>query len=605
MRRLLLVPCAVLALSAADPGWARAQPPAEAKPARARAPAPPAAEPGEPAEAAEPAEPAEPDEEYGGHGFLDRVSKGTEEVDRCPPRSGVDERTLDDRMLDHYERGVVLYEQGDYEGAVGEFVTAYCDSPHPSMFYNIGQAYERMLDYEKAVAYLERFILASEPDAPNRKRAEIRVEVLRGLEARIQVATSPPGAEVTLSSDTGVTSRARADSDEPIKVSKGTYTMRVEAPGYQPIEQRVVAEIGRPYSYYFQLEPVKGAVRVVASPVEARIFLGDRLVGIGSYAETIPVGRYTLQVEAEGRPTEQRSFEVVAGRTTDLTVELAAKPRSGRWELVAASGLLLGSAGSTVAETLFDQEPGVASLAGLGGLAIGFGGAYLGVPSDLPVGTSSFIIGSSLIGAVEGAAIASLFVCDEEVVTELEEDGSETQRARLDCTGGADAMAGAAVATATVGAAFAAFSAPRFRLDGGDAAIINSGALWGVSSGLLFWSSFDRDPQIFGPMILAGLNLGVVVGATLAARAEVSRGRMALIDLAGLGGTVAGFAVGQAFDASSERLSHFTIVGLATGLIAGTFLTRSTGGRSTALRPGIGSTLSGDGLAFTLGAALH
>src|SRR5690606_14742262 len=162
MARDVLALCAAAWVVAALPAAVSAQP------------EPPAAA-GAEDEAEATAEPVS-DDGYGGHGFLDRVSKGTEEVDRCPARDGVGPEQLTRRMTDHYERGVVLYEQGDYEGAVDEFVAAYCDSPHPSMFYNIGQAYERMLAFEKAVAYMERFILESEPDAPNRKRAELRVD---------------------------------------------------------------------------------------------------------------------------------------------------------------------------------------------------------------------------------------------------------------------------------------------------------------------------------------------------------------------------------------------------------------------------------------------
>ena len=71
---------------------------------------------------------------YGGTGWLDRVSKGTEEIEQCRPRSGTDDKELKRRKSDHYDRGVVLYEQGDYQGAIREFVTAYCDSPESSMF---------------------------------------------------------------------------------------------------------------------------------------------------------------------------------------------------------------------------------------------------------------------------------------------------------------------------------------------------------------------------------------------------------------------------------------------------------------------------------------
>jgi hypothetical protein len=536
---------------------------------------------------------------YGTDGFLDRLSKGTDEVERCPAPEGGSEKQLIERAADHYDRGLVLYEQGDYQGAVREFVVAYCDKPHPRMFLNIGQAYERMLDFEKAVAYFERFILESDDKDPNRKRAAIRVEVLRSLPARILVATVPPGAEVTLSGETGITARARANGIDPLEVRKGVYTMRVELAGHEPIVERLVAEIGRPYSYYFRLEPKKGVVRVAVTPADARIFLDDRLAGIGSYVETIPIGRYRLQVEAAGRPPRRQMIEVVAGETTDVTVSLPDKPRSGRWELIIASGLVLGSASGAMADTLFDQESAATSIIGAGGLAVGFGGAYLGVPGDLPVGYSSYIIGSTLIGAFEGAMVTSLFSGNGCFAGTPDEDtDGDGLPDRNDCN--SEVVGGVSVASGAAGLLFSAVTAARFDPDGGDSALVNSGAMWGTATGALLWASFDTDEDVLEPMLLAGVNIGVVVGAVLARRAEVSRGRIALIDLSGLGGTVAGFALGQAFDSPTERLSHFSLVGLATGLIAGTWITRSLDEPKMPIQPGVSPTLSGDGATATL-----
>jgi tetratricopeptide (TPR) repeat protein len=578
-------------------------PPAAPKPAEKPAAKPaapkPAEKPAAPGKAAEP--PGDGSVAYGTHGFLDRLSKGTDEVERCRPRTSGSDRQLTERAADHYDRGVVLYEQGDYQAAVREFVVAYCDKPHPSMFYNIGQAYERMLDFERAVAYFERFILDSDEREPNRKRAAIRVDVLRGLPARILVATVPPGGEVTLSGETGVTARARANGSDPIEVRKGVYTMRVELAGHEPVVQRVVAEIGQPYSYYFRLEPKKGVVRVAATPPDARIFLNNRLVGIGSYLETVPIGRYRLLVEAEGRPPRREALEVSAGRTTDVTVNLPDRARSGRWELIIASGLVLGSASGGMADTLFDQGSVATSLISAGGLGIGFGAAFLGVPSDIPVGYSSYLIGSTVIGALEGAMITSIFAGKDCFTgTDDPEEGEEPiDPIPSDCQDGT--VGSVAIAAGAAGLLFSALTASTFDLDAGDAALINSGAMWGTASGLLFWASFDTDEDVLEPMILAGLNLGVVVGAVLAPRAEVSRGRVALIDLSGLGGTVAGFALGEAVDTNNERLSHFALVGMATGLIAGTWLTRFMDEPKLTIQPGVTPTLSGDGATASLG----
>jgi hypothetical protein len=533
----------------------------------------------------------------GGGASRAALAPGTEEVDRCRPRQGLSEQQHIEHAADHYDRGLVLYEQGDYQAAVAEFVVAYCDKPHPKMFLNIGQAYERMLNFEKAVAYFERFIRESDDREPNRKRAAIRVDVLRGLPARIIVATVPPGAEVTLSGQSGVTARARANGVDPIEVRRGIYTMRVEVAGHEPVVQRVVAEIGQPYSYYFRLEPKKGVVRVVATPPESRIFINDRLVGVGSYLETIPIGRYRLLIEAEGRPTQRRPIEVTAGRTTDVTINLPDKPSSGRWELILASGLVLGSAAGGMADTLFEQGSVASSLIGVGALGVGFGAAYLGVPRDVSVGTSSYLIGSTLIGAMEGAMVSSMFAggdCFDEGGDGDQEDDEDP----TDCND--DVVGGVALATGTAGLLFASMTATRFDLDAGDAALINSGAMWGTGSAALFWASFDTDEEVLEPMILAGLNVGVVAGAVLGRGAEMTRGRVALIDLSGLGGTVGGFALGRAIDTNTERRAHFALVGMATGLIAGTWLTRNLDAPKVNIQPGVSPSAAGDGAVATL-----
>ena len=68
------------------------------------------------------------------------------------------------RGAEHYDRGETLYQQGDYEGAVRELVYSYCLVPaFYTILEDIGQIYERNLDYEKAIGYLERYVRAVPP----------------------------------------------------------------------------------------------------------------------------------------------------------------------------------------------------------------------------------------------------------------------------------------------------------------------------------------------------------------------------------------------------------------------------------------------------------
>lgn len=479
-------------------------------------------------------------------------------VDQCAPR-GAKPEELHKRSIEHYDRGAVYYEQGDYEAAVAEFLTSYCDEPHPETFFNIGQSYERMLKYETAVAYFERFIRESNPDSRNVRRARVRVRVLRRLPARVTVATVPEGARVSILRDKTLVATGIANSDEPISVRGGTYTLRVEMDGYEPRSETIELAIGEPWGGYFQLEKKKGSLRIQTSPKNARVFIDDRLVGFGgNHTETLPVGRYRIRVEAPKREAVEREVEITEGRFTEEVIRLEAPERSGRWELIAAGTFLgLVAGGLSIADTDLNQT--VKTAFGVGGSALAFGGALIAVPKDIPVGYSSYIITSALAGTVEGLAIASLIFCDAG-------DG-------IDCSP-SGAVGGIAAGGMIAGFVGSAATASRFDLSAGDAAILNSGFLWGSAVGLLFFANFDERNELLAPMVLGGLNLGLAAGAVLGARVEVSRRRVALIDLAGIGGGISGFAAAQALDATDEQIANVALVGITTGLLAGTYLTR-------------------------------
>jgi hypothetical protein len=273
-----------------------------------------------------------------------------------------------------------------------------------------------------------------------------------------------------------------------------------------------------------------------------------------------------------------------------LTVELANLPRSGRRELLVAGTLGGGFLGSGLTTLLSDTN---IALAGAGplGLALGFGGAYLAVPDDIPVGTSSYIIGASIIGAVEGALLGRYLSCD----TVTRPDGTYD---REECDGAP--VTAASMAGAVGGLALSALTAGRLKLDAGDAGLINSGALWGGMSGGLFWLIFDSDPRIGEPLLIGGMNLGILTGVLLAQRVELSRAHMGLIDVSGFLGLLVGGVVADVADrnqAIDERIPHFALLGMTVGLIAGTYLTRHMDEPSTlkVVSPSMGAALDATG----------
>jgi PEGA domain len=502
-------------------------------------------------------------------------SSGTGEIETCRRPEGLDEREAESRASDHYDRGLRLYEQGDYEAAIEEFVSAYCHSPYYRVLKDIAQSFERMVNYEKAVAYLERYLQETPAEEAEERRVQAaRMEVLRGLPARIRVATVPPGAKITLRNEHGLQAFDRADGEKPIAIPKGSYVMTVEQAGHTTISQPIEVEIGQPYSYYFQLEPQRGTLRVIAAPASARIFIDKRWVAVGTYVGDLPLGRYLVEIEADGHQRMSRPVEIDHAGTMNLTMELQPLPRSGRIELIAAATLGGASWGSIGSNAIFGKETFLGSAGAALGLGLGFGGAYLGVPHDIEVGDSSYIVGATLVGTVEAALIASLVAqsfspCAGDSSDEDSLDVSDCNSRIVVGAGAIGSIGGALVATLT---------APRIDLDGNDMAMINSGALWGAVTGGLLWAVFDQDRPAGDVLGLTSLNLGILAGITLARRTDYSRSHMGLIDLGGFGGMLLGGLLGSVLSANEEepgdRLPQFALVGMASGLVISSYLTR-------------------------------
>lgn len=534
-----------------------------------------------------------------------RSTAGTGEIEACRRPPGLDDREAENRAADHYDRGLRLYEQGDYEAAIEELVSAYCHTPYHRVLKDIAQSFERMVDYEKAVAYLERYLQElPAADVEERRVQAARVAVLRALPARIRVATVPPGAQITLRNQHGLQALARADGEEPIAIPKGSYVMTVEQPGYATITRPIEVEIGQPYSYYFQLEPQRGALRVIAAPASARIFIDKRWVAVGSYVGELPLGRYLVEIEADDHRPVSRTVEIDATGATNLTLELERLPRSGRIELIAASTLGGASWGYIGSAAIFGRETLLGSAGAALGLGLGFGGAYLAVPRDIEIADSSYIIGATLVGTMEGAMLASLL---SRSLSPCSDEGPGRRGSLLDLRSCNDRIVvGAGVIGSIGGAVAATLTASRVDLDANDMAMINSGALWGAVTGGLLWAVFDQEPRLGDVLPLTSLNLGLLAGIALAQRTDYGRSHMGLIDLGGLGGLLVGGLLGSVISADEQdpgdRLPHYALIGMASGLVISGYLTRDMDEPAKAMPRvswGLGRAVDASGAATT------
>jgi hypothetical protein len=139
----------------------------------------------------------------------------------------------------HFQRGVDLYNDGDFRGALVEFKKAYTVWPRANVLYDIGQTEYQLLDYASALKTMERYLAETGANAPHRQEVESSVEVLRGRVGRI-ILTSDPACDVTVDDQPAGTTPL----DGPILVSVGPRKLSITCAGPRNASKRVEVSAG-------------------------------------------------------------------------------------------------------------------------------------------------------------------------------------------------------------------------------------------------------------------------------------------------------------------------------------------------------------------------
>lgn len=515
------------------------------------------------------------------------------EIDDCPkPDDKLTKQDLIKRGGERFDRGNTLYLQGDYLGSVKELIGAYCTIPFHSILKNIGQSYERLLEYEKAIAYLQRYTDAITPQTPRENDCAVepmvdkqntlrRIEVLRRLEAHVFVETSPPDATVTLMARERRAAYGKSGSE--ILVGGGAYEMIVEKVGHKTEKRPIDVKIGKPYTYYVPLKKLEGRLSIQTTPSDARVFLDKRFVGIGRAVEDLPATTYQLLVEAPGREEYQETIEVLPSRENRLNIQLRPKPQFARRQLIVYAGI--GGAVATGSLLYAFEKTTIAGVGSVAGVGAGLVGSYIWLPDEVPLGTANLTITASLAATAFGVGTTLAFTDDPAI-----------QEPVL----GASLVAGAGLGY---------YFAERTKVSPGDAALLNTTMLWGAAAGIGFAVSFDTGRELTSGLVLSGLGMGTIGGLVMMRYYDISRTHAALIDVGGIVGVIGGLAAeslayreDQNTTRQQEHAANFALGGMAIGLIVSGVLTRNYDEPKVPVTPALGTAQNVDGTSsMTLG----
>jgi tetratricopeptide (TPR) repeat protein len=154
----------------------------------------------------------------------------------APPAFAQD-RDPKEEARGRFQRGVELYRDGDYRGALIEFNRAYQTSPNFRLLFNVGQTCVELQDYACALRAFEKYLADGKNEAPADRRATAEAEVkrLQKLVGYIRIVVDQPGAEVLIDN----VSIGKTPLAEAIMVGSGRRTVQVLLPPNPPSTRAV------------------------------------------------------------------------------------------------------------------------------------------------------------------------------------------------------------------------------------------------------------------------------------------------------------------------------------------------------------------------------
>jgi hypothetical protein len=176
----------------------------------------------------------------------------------------------------HFRRGVALYNEADYRGALIEFKRAYEIAPNANVLYNVGETHYQLQNYAAALAVFERYLTEAGTTALHRREVEQTMDTLRTRIGKVRITSNADGCEVTVDDEL----IGRAPFESPVTVSVGRRKITAMAPGRSPDTRFVEVAAGDTVDVALSLAPLGGPANrpAVTAPAEAE---GVNLVKVG------------------------------------------------------------------------------------------------------------------------------------------------------------------------------------------------------------------------------------------------------------------------------------------------------------------------------------
>ena len=157
------------------------------------------------------------------------------------PAGGAPQTSDLERARVHYDRGIQLYNEENYDAALFEFERAYELAPSYKILYNMARIQRQQNNYAAALINFKRYLQEGQSNIPDERKKEVdhEIELLKPRVATIDIKVNVDGADVYLDDSpvcTGVQTGCIGKSPlpGPVTVNPGRRKITAQKTGYAP-----------------------------------------------------------------------------------------------------------------------------------------------------------------------------------------------------------------------------------------------------------------------------------------------------------------------------------------------------------------------------------
>jgi hypothetical protein len=331
-----------------------------------------------------------------------------------PARAADDDATA--RARAHYEMGLRLFDAREHDQALIEFETANALKTRPAAVFMIAQC-EYLLGRLKEARNHYQAYVAQSPEGEFVELAKDRIQSIDKRPGTFAINTVPDEVDVRIVSESApATPPLTGQAPNNFPVPRGRYRITVSKKNYLQQSHLVDIDLAETKPLFFKLDEIPARLEIETIPAGTTLYVNGNRVR-NPYRQEVAPGHYEIIGEAPEHDQRAIEFALGAGErkllTGDNRFRLSYTQRSGRAELIVASGIIGGFIGAgavtaAIGSNVDAQNVGTVLLATGGGIAGAIAGALVAtplVPRYIPDNRALFILGMMWMGAAEGAGV--------------------------------------------------------------------------------------------------------------------------------------------------------------------------------------------------------